>query len=333
VAEQSPTYSLIIPTFGRPDEVHELLDSLTQSSFKDFEVIIADGTPKKSLEEIVHPFYNKMPITFIYEEYIPVSDARNRGASVAKGKYFIFLDSDCIIPSNYLEKVDAFLKENPVDLFGGPDAAHESFTPVQKAISYSMTSLFTTGGIRGNKNHIGTFHPRGFNMGISRRAFEQVKGYDTTFRCGEDIDLSIRIIQAGFKSSLIPDAYVYHKRRTDFQKFFKQVYRFGAARINLFVRHKNELKVTHLFPFLFTCYWALGSLSILIHPFLFFAWLGSLIFYSLCILIDSSIQNKSLYVGLLSVRAAFTQLTGYGWGFIRNAIEVFLKGNKRGLNL
>ncbi len=328
-----PTYSLIIPTFGRPDEVYEFLESLTHSVFHDFEVIIADGTPKKSLEYITQSFFKQIPITFIYEEYLPVSDARNRGASVAKGEYFIFLDSDCIIPPDYLQKVDEFLKKNPVDLFGGPDAAHESFTPVQKAISYSMTSLFTTGGIRGNKNHVGTFHPRGFNMGISRRAFEQVNGYDTTFRCGEDIDLSIRIIEAGFKSALIPDAYVYHKRRTDFQKFFKQVYRFGAARINLFVRHKNELKVTHLFPFLFTCYWALGSVSILIHPFLFFAWLSSLIFYSLCILIDSSIKNKSLYVGLLSVRAAFTQLTGYGWGFLRNAIEVFMKGNKNGLKL
>lgn len=333
MAGQHPTYSLIIPTFGRPDEVYEFLESLTHSSFKDFEVIIADGTPKKSLEEIAQPFYNQIPITFIYEEYLPVSDARNRGARVAKGAYFIFLDSDCIIPPDYLKKVDEFLKNNPVDLFGGPDAAHQSFTPVQKAISYSMTSLFTTGGIRGNKKHVGTFHPRGFNMGISRQAFEQVKGYDTTFRCGEDIDLSIRILQAGFKSALIQDAYVYHKRRTDFQKFFKQVYRFGAARINLFVRHKNELKVAHLFPFLFTCYWALGSLSILIHPFLFFAWLSSLIFYSLCIFIDSSYKNKSVYVGLLSVRAAFTQLTGYGWGFFVNFIEVFIKGNLSGKNL
>lgn len=330
---QHPTYSLIIPTFGRPDEVYEFLESLTHSSFKDFEVIIADGTPQKSLEEIVIPFYKQMPITFIYEEYLPVSDARNRGASVANGKYFIFLDSDCIIPSEYLQKVDEYLKKNPVDLFGGPDAAHKSFTPIQKAISYSMTSLFTTGGIRGNKNHVGTFHPRGFNMGISRLAFEQVKGYDTTFRCGEDIDLSIRILKAGFKSALIPNAYVYHKRRTDFQKFFKQVYRFGAARINLFVRHKTELKITHLFPFLFTCYWAFGSLSVLIYPLLFFAWLSSLILYSLGILIDSSIKNKSFYVGLLSVRAAFTQLSGYGWGFFKNFIEVFIKKNKKGIRL
>lgn len=330
---QHPTYSLIIPTFGRADEVYEFLESLTHSSFKDFEVIIADGTPQKSLEEIAQPFYNLMPITFIYEEYLPVSDARNRGASIANGKYFIFLDSDCIIPPDYLQKVDEYLKKNPVDLFGGPDAAHESFTPIQKAISYSMTSLFTTGGIRGNKKHVGIFHPRGFNMGISRQAFQQVNGYDTDLRCGEDIDLSIRILQAGFKSALIPDAFVYHKRRTDFHKFFKQVYRFGAARINLFVRHKNELKITHLFPFLFTCYWAFGGVSIIIHPLFFITWFSSLIFYSLCIFIDASLKNKSLYVGLLSVRAAFTQLTGYGWGFFKNFIEVFIKKNKKGIRL
>lgn len=333
MTDLTPTYSLIIPTFGRPDEVYEFLESLTHSTFKDFEVIIADGTPKKSLEDIAKPFYQFIPITFIYEEYLPVSDARNRGASVAKGKYFIFLDSDCIIPPDYLEKVDAFLKKHPVDLFGGPDEAHESFTPIQKAISYSMTSLFTTGGIRGNKTHVGIFHPRGFNMGISRKAFEQVKGYDTNFRCGEDIDLSIRIIKAGFKSALIPDARVYHKRRTDFQKFFKQVFRFGAARINLFVRHKNELKITHLFPFIFMLYIFLGVFTLLIQPLIFIFWMGSLFIYSLLIFIDSSIKNKNVWVGVLSVRAAYTQLIGYGWGFFRNAVEVFIKGNKKGLKL
>ncbi|MCX7744630.1 MAG: glycosyltransferase [Flavobacteriales bacterium] len=328
-----PTYSLIIPTFGRPDEVYEFLESLTHSTYKNFEVIIADGTPQKSLEEIARPFYNQIPVTFIYEEYLPVSDARNRGASVAKGDYFIFLDSDCIIPHDYLEKVDSFLKKCPVDLFGGPDAAHESFTSIQKAISYSMTSFFTTGGIRGNKKHVGVFHPRGFNMGISRKAFEQVKGYDTKFRCGEDIDLSIRVLKAGFKSALIPDARVYHKRRTDFQKFFKQVFRFGAARINLFVRHKSELKITHLFPFIFTLYLFLGAFTVFIWPTVFVFWFLSLLFYSLFIFIDSSIKNNNIWVGVLSIRAAFTQLIGYGWGFFRNGVEVFVKGNKNGLKL
>lgn len=334
MAEASPVkYSLIVPTFGRPDEVDEFLDSLTRQRYRQFEVIIADGTPKKSLREITDKYQGQFPLLFLYEEYLPVSDARNLGAKEARGDYFIFLDSDCIIPEHYLEAADKAITENPCDLFGGPDAAHGDFTPVQKAISYSMTSLFTTGGIRGRKTHVGTYHPRGFNMGISRRAFETVSGYDTTFKCGEDIDLSIRIIRAGFPSRLIPEAYVYHKRRTDFRKFFKQVFRFGAARINLKVRHKNELKLAHLFPFAFLCYWSLGWFTVLIHPYIFFAWLGSLVLYSLFILVDSSVQNKNLYVGLLSVRAAFTQLTGYGWGFLRNGIEVYIKGNRNGMKL
>lgn len=329
----APKYSLIIPTFGRPDEVQEFLESLTQSTYKNFEVIIADGTPKKSLENIARPFYNQLTIQFLYEEFLPVSDARNLGAVKACGEYFIFLDSDCIIPPDYLKKVDQFLQSHPVDLFGGPDAAHTSFTPVQKAISYSMTSLFTTGGIRGNKKHVGVFHPRGFNMGISRKAFEHVKGYDTTFRCGEDIDLSIRIIQQGFKSALIPDAFVYHKRRTTFKQFFKQVFRFGAARINLFSRHHNELKITHLFPFVFTCYWVFGALFFLIDLNIGFAWMLSMALYKLLVFIDSSIKNKSTHVGFLSVKAAFIQLSGYGWGFFKNAVEVFIKGNKKGIKL
>jgi GT2 family glycosyltransferase len=225
------------------------------------------------------------------------------------------------------------LAEKNYDLFGGPDAADTNFTPVQKAISYSMTSLFTTGGIRGKKNHVGVFHPRGFNMGIKREAFEKVNGYDVNFKCGEDIDLSIRILKEGYKSGLIPDAYVFHKRRTNFKKFFKQVFRFGAARINLYMRHRAELKITHLFPMMFMFYACLGGLPFLIHPYAGFAWLGSLVLYTMLILIDSTIQNKNLFIGLLSVRAAFTQLFGYGWGFFKNAVEVFIKGNKKGLKL
>jgi GT2 family glycosyltransferase len=331
--ESTPKYSLIIPTFGRPDEVDEFLESLTKQAFKNFEVIIADGTPKKSLEEVANKYLGKVPFTFLYEEYLPVSDARNLGAKKATGEYFIFLDSDCIIPPQYLNEIDKALAQHHYDLFGGPDAADVNFTPVQKAISYSMTSLFTTGGIRGKKNHVGIFHPRGFNMGIKREAFEKVNGYDVNFKCGEDIDLSIRILKQGYKSGLIPDAYVFHKRRTDFKKFFKQVYRFGAARINLYNRHRSELKITHLFPFLFLCYVCLGWTLFFVHIYAGLAWAASLALYKLLIWVDSAIQNKSFYIGLLSVRAAFTQLFGYGWGFFRNAIEVFVKGNKKGLKL
>jgi GT2 family glycosyltransferase len=331
--DSSIKYSLIIPTFGRPDEVDEFLESLTHQRFKNFEVIIADGTPKKSLEEVANKYKGQVNFTFLYEEYLPVSDARNLGAQKAKGEYFIFLDSDCIIPPQYLEEVDKVLTEKNYDLFGGPDAADTSFTPVQKAISYSMTSLFTTGGIRGKKNHVGVFHPRGFNMGIRREAFEKVNGYDVNFKCGEDIDLSIRILKQGFKSGLISEAYVYHKRRTDFKKFYKQVFRFGAARINLFTRHKTELKITHLFPAVFLSYVSLGWVLFFVHLYAGIAWVASMALYKLLIWIDSALQNKSVYIGFLSVRAAFTQLCGYGWGFIRNGLEVFVKGNKKGLKL
>lgn len=324
---------MIIPTFGRPDEVDEFLDSLTKQEYRNFEVIIADGTPKKSLEEVANKYIDKVPFTFLYEEYLPVSDARNLGAKKAKGDYFIFLDSDCLIPPQYLNEVDKVLLEKNYDLFGGPDAADTTFTNVQKAISYSMTSLFTTGGIRGKKNHVGVFHPRGFNMGIKREAFEKVNGYDVNFKCGEDIDLSIRILKEGYKSGLIPDAYVYHKRRTDFKNFFKQVYRFGAARINLFTRHRSELKIPHLFPLAFLAYFYLGWTGYFIHFWVGMSWSISLLLYFFLIMLDSTFKNKSLVVGVLSIRAAFVQLSGYGWGFLRNAIEVFIRGNKKGLKL
>ena len=175
------------------------------------------------------------------------------GCEKAKGDYFIFFDSDCIIPPAYLDNVNKKITENSIDAFGGPDAADTSFTDVQKAINYTMTSFFTTGGIRGKAKHVGTYHPRGFNMGFSREVYNKTHGF-STLKVSEDIDLSIRMIDAGFKVSLIPEAFVYHKRRTNFKKFFKQVYRFGAGRINLFRLHPKEFKITYLFPFAFQCF-------------------------------------------------------------------------------
>lgn len=325
-------FSLIVPTFGRPDEVDEFLESLIHQHNRNFEVIIADGSPKDDVRPVTEKYKGHYPLTVIYEKFLPVSDARNRGAEAAKGEWFIFLDSDCIIPEDYLEKVSSGLEKYGFKCFGGPDAAHESFSDVQKAISYSMTSLFTTGGIRGGTKRVGVFHPRGFNMGIQREVFKAVGGY-SDFRCGEDIELSIRIIKAGYSTGLLPEAFVYHKRRTDFTKFFKQVFRFGAARINLYIRHKEELKPTHFFPLAFTLFWVSLPLQFLLSIQLGIVSTILLGLYKLLIFIDSTRQTKSIHVGFLSIRAAFVQLTGYGYGFFRNAIAVFILGNKNGMKL
>lgn len=327
-----PTYSLIIPTFKRADEVEECLQSLTQQTFKDFEVILSDGTPGKSLESVALPFTQQLNLLFLYEEFIGVSEARNLGYQHARGEYIIFLDSDCIIPPGYMQAVHHHLQREPLDLFGGPDAAAADFSPLQKAISYSMTSILTTGGIRGKKTHVGKYHPRSFNMGIRKTVFEAVKGF-SDFKCGEDIELSIRIIQAGYSSGLIEDAFVYHKRRTSFSQFYKQVFRFGAARINIGARHKGEIKPAHLFPLAFSLGLVFSLLVLLIFPPLGKIFLSAYSAYFLILGIHSSVENRSLHVGLLSIAATLVQFAGYGRGMLMNAIEVFIKGNKSGIQL
>ncbi|NVK29105.1 MAG: glycosyltransferase [Flavobacteriia bacterium] len=313
-------FSLIVPTFGRPDEVTEFLDSLLEQNHNSFEVIISDGTPKDTLRPELERFLNNdiYPLTIHYEEFLPVSAARNDGAKIAKGEYFIFLDSDCIIPADYLNNIEAYLAENNADIFGGPDAAHDDFTVLQKAISYSMTSMLTTGGIRGKKSHVGTYHPRGFNMGMKREAFEAVNGY-STFRCGEDIELSIRLIKAGYKTALIESAHVYHKRRTSVKQFFKQVYRFGAARVNIWKLHPEELKLTHLFPLVFSLAFIVSVLALFVPQLRFLA--APMGLYLLAVFMDSSIQNKSLIVGFKSIQTTIVMHFGYGWGFLKNYLH------------
>lgn len=310
-------FSIIIPLYNRPQEIDELLHTLTQQTYMQFEVLVIEDGSKLDAREIVDSYKDKLDISYYFKENAGQGFARNYGFERAKGDYFIVFDSDCLIPTDYLQIVKNHLLEHPLDAFGGPDGAHPSFSPVQKAISYSMTSPFTTGGIRGNKKHIGTFHPRSFNMGISREVWEQTGGFILT-RLGEDIEFSIRIHSMGFKIGLIPDAIVYHKRRTDLMQFYKQLHFFGRARINIYKHFPAELKAVHFFPALFTLFLLLSLLLNLIsHPLK--EWCNTLLaIYIVLIFFHSWSVNKSAKVAFLSIAASFVQLTAYGLGFMQD---------------
>src|SRR5574344_757118 len=320
-------YSFIIPVFNRPDEIDELLRSLTEQSYKDFEVIVVDDGSDRSCRNIVEGYEGNIDIHYYYKKNSGPGQSRNFGAERSKGEYLIVLDSDCVIPPDYLKEIDEELQQTPADAFGGPDRAHASFTDTQKAISYSMTSFFTTGGIRGGKKKLDKFYPRSFNMGIRRDVYIKLGGF-SKMRFGEDIDFSIRIFKGGYKCRLFPEAWVWHKRRTDMKKFFRQVYNSGIARINLYKKYPDSLKLVHLLPMIFT----VGVIILLLtsatgrilmaydnemkwYNLAALPWVPILL-YSLLILIDSAIKNHSFKIGCLSIAAAFIQLMGYGFGFI-----------------
>src|SRR6195952_1891285 len=244
-------FSITIPLYNRPQEIRELLETLTLQTYKDFEVLVIEDGSVNDAKDVVNDFADRLDIKYFVKPNSGQGFSRNYGFERAKGDYFIIFDSDCLIPADYLEIVSNSLATNWLDAYGGPDDAHPSFTPIQRAISYSMTSPFTTGGIRGNKKGIGQFHPRSFNMGLSRQVWEKVGGFVIT-RLAEDLEYSIRIHSNGFKIGLIPDAKVYHKRRTNFLQFYKQIHFFGRARVNLYTFFPNELKAIHFFPSVFT---------------------------------------------------------------------------------
>ena len=325
-------YSIIVPVFNRPDEVDELLESLCSQTLKDFEVVIVEDGSQKPCKDVCDKYAGILDLHYYNKENSGPGQSRNYGVERAQGEYVIILDSDVVLPNGYLAAVNSQLSivNSQFSIaFGGPDASHPSFTPVQKAISYSMTSFFTTGGIRGGKAKLDKFYPRSFNMGIRRDVYQKLGGFFFFF-FGEDIDFSYRIVEAGYQPRLFPDAWVWHKRRTDFRKFFRQVYNSGIARINLEKRHPGTLKLVHLLPTVFT----LGVIGLIlisavgrvlmhyddVHRWFWLCaapWLP-ILFYSLIICVDSSIQNKSIKVGFLSIPAAFVQLMGYGFGFIES---------------
>ena len=305
-------YSFIIPVYNRPEEVDELLNSLTRQTNKNFEVLIVEDGSSVPCKEVVDNYADRLDICYYFKSNSGPGQTRNYGAERGHGEYLIILDSDCILPEGYLAAVESELQRQKADAFGGPDRAHDSFTNIQKAINYAMTSFFTTGGIRGGKKKMDKFYPRSFNMGVRRAVYEALGGF-SKMRFGEDIDFSIRIFKNGYTCRLFPDAWVYHKRRTDLKKFFKQVHNSGIARINLYKKYPDSLKLVHLLPAVFT----LGvALLLLGTPFCLFSF-TPIILYALLVCMDSTIQNKSLTIGIYSIAAAFIQLIGYGTGFWR----------------
>lgn len=304
-------FSIIIPVFNRPDEVDELLDSLCKQTNMQFEVIIVeDGSELKS-DKIAKKFSEKLSLIYFEKPNSGPGLSRNAGVEKASCEWLIFFDSDCIIPENYISNVTQFLTEQDIDAYGGPDAALPGFSTVQKAINYSMTSFLTTGGIRGKSKSMDRFHPRSFNLGVSRKAFDTIGGYGK-MRFGEDIDFSLKLLKEGFNTALIPNAYVYHKRRSTFRQFFKQVYNSGIARIDLHLLHPGSLKVVHTLP---SCF-VVGMTVLLISSVFYPALLLIPLVYSLLVLVDSWVKNRSLKVAIQSVAASWIQLTGYGLGFL-----------------
>jgi len=318
-------FSFIIPVYNRPDEVEELLQSLSKQNYnRDFEIVIVEDGSSIPCNEVADTYRNKLNISYFFKENSGPGDSRNFGMRNAKGDYFLILDSDCILPPNYLEEAEKALAENYADCFGGPDNALDSFTDIQKAINFSMTSFLTTGGIRGGSEKIDKFQPRSFNMGLSKKAFGASQGFGN-IHPGEDPDLSIRLWKMNFETKLFPKVFVYHKRRIDWSKFFKQVNKFGKARPILNSWYPEYNKLTYFFPSIFLVGFLVSIAFLFFGIELFIALYG---LYFIAILVTSTVQNKSLSIGILSVFAVGMQFYGYGIGFIKSYWKVIILKKK-----
>lgn len=317
-------FSIIIPVYNRPDEVDELLASLNLQTYTDFEVLLIEDGSSSKCDKVAQRYEHFLNIRYFYKENTGRSDTRNYGMQKAKGEYLVFFDSDCVIPPFYFLKIKERLSSNYTDSYGGPDKADESFTDLQKAISFSMTSFLTTGGIRGAKGaKMEKFVPRTFNMGFSKEVYETVGGFKDMF--GEDIDLSLRIRDKGYSCQLISDAYVYHKRRVDLNSFYRQVHVFGMARISIYLLHPSSMKLVHTLPALFT----VASFLMLLLSIVSTPWfIAPLIAYFAAILVASLLEYKKLSIGFLSIVTSAIQLYGYGWGFIKSFFSKVIFGNK-----
>ncbi|MBU2951658.1 glycosyltransferase [Tamlana agarivorans] len=318
-------YSFVIPVYNRPDEIQELLESFVELEGNiPFEIVIVEDGSTLSSEAVVRTFQNRLNIAYYFKQNSGPGDSRNFGMLKAKGNYFVILDSDCILPKHYLIEVEKSLKTEYVDCFGGPDAAHESFSNLQKAINFSMTSFITTGGIRGRKGSVDKFQPRSFNMGLSKVAFEASKGFGK-IHPGEDPDLSIRLWNLGYKTKLIPEAFVYHKRRISWKNFYVQVNKFGLVRPILNLWHPSTKKLTYWFPLVFSLGLVLAIILWFFNIKFFIVWY--MLYFILAFML-ALINSKSLIVAILAIPAIIIQFFGYGYGFIKSTWAVSVLGKK-----
>ncbi|MEN2283631.1 glycosyltransferase [Algoriphagus sp. SE2] len=318
-------FSVVIPVYNRPDELKELLRSLVSQSFQSFQVIVIDDGSTIKSDDIVREFQDKIPINYRYQRNQGQGFARNDGMKLAQGEFFVILDSDVILPKDYLEVLKTAIRARELDAFGGPDAAMEDFSPLQKAMDFAMTSFWTTGGIRGKLKNPEKYQARGFNMGVSRKVFEITGGFIDPNR-GEDIEWSIRIKKAGFKLELVEEAFVYHKRKNTILSFAKQGFEFGRNRVNVSRFHPEAIKVVHLLPSLFLLY-CLGVFISGIFDFqIFLPLLTILIFWFLAIFVNSSISYQSILVGFYSLATSFFQLCAYGFGLIFELTRKIFRG-------
>ena len=315
-----PKYSVIVPVYNRPIELAELLESLAKQTYTDFEVLVVEDGSSVRSEEVYQQFAGKLRIQYFYKPNTGPGPSRNFGFENARGDYFVVFDSDCILPPDYFSIVEDYLKKNPLEAWGGPDRGHESFSPLQQAMAYTMSSVLTTGGIRGGKNQADKFQPRSFNMGISRKVWEATGGFKFD-RLAEDIELSIRIRKAGFSIGLIPEAFVYHKRRTELSQFFLQVQGFGRGRVRVGKVHPTEIKPVHWLPTLVLLDFLMMPVVLIVSRPLALVGYGFYFLYWLLLIIDCFAKTNSISAAILSVPSAMVQFFGYGWGFLKEIVK------------
>lgn len=322
-------FSFVIPVYNRPQEIRELLQSLLDLKYdRPYEVVVVEDGSQITAEDVIQEFKEQLSLVYLQKPNTGPGDSRNYGMERASGTYFIILDSDCLLPPDYLHNVEVSLAADYVDCYGGPDRAHGSFSTIQKAINYAMTASLSTGGIRGNKKAVNKFQPRSFNMGISKKAFESTRGFGK-IHPGEDPDLSIRLWKSGFSTKLIPEAYVFHKRRVEFKQFFKQVKKFGMVRPILNKWHPGSASVAYWFPFLFCLGFLAAILLLIFAPLPYnFLLIGLYLLYFCLIFCDALRKTKSLPVALAAVVSVMIQFAGYGYGFLKSTILINFTGRK-----
>lgn len=244
MTDSKQRFSIIIPTYGRPKQLKECLDTVAVLAYpKDgYEVIVVDDGSKTSLEEIVRAFQKRIKVRLLRQNNAGPATARNRGASESSAEYLAFTDDDCKLSQHWLTRLEEALNLNPESLVAGrtvndlPDN------------SYSTASQLIIDFLYYYYNREDAMFIASNNMALSKEQFLKVGRFDTTFPlAAEDREFCDRYLYKGFKTLYAPEAIVRHAHPLTLSNFWRQHFNYGRGAHNFHKirasRSQNAMKI------------------------------------------------------------------------------------------
>jgi GT2 family glycosyltransferase len=235
-----PVFSVVIPTFERPQPLAACLAALAAMTYDrtSFEVLVVDDGGTSPLDSLVAGFQDRLDITFLKQKNAGPATARNHGASRASGSCLVFIDDDCAPATDYLSKLEARIADAPGCTIGGRTInalTGNVFSTASQTLCDYLYHYY-------NANPDDARFLASNNMAVPAEVFRAVRGFDTTFKLAafEDRELCDRLRRRGGRIVYAPEAHIYHSHPMTLRRYCRQHYTYGRGAATFHGKHDDQ---------------------------------------------------------------------------------------------